>query len=50
MEYYLQILLGLVVLIGAVVPLSTDIKAIRGKNIIAAIAIYIIFIIIISSQ
>ena len=43
MEYYLQILLGLVVLIGAVVPLSTDIKAIRVKNIIAAIAVMVLF-------
>ena len=43
MEYYLQILLGLIVLIGAVVPLSTDIKAIRVKNIIAAIAVMVLF-------
>ena len=43
MEYYLQILLGLVVLIGAVVPLSTNIKAIRVKNIIAAIAVMVLF-------
>ena len=34
MEYYLQILLGLVVLIGVVVPMSTDMKAIKIKNII----------------
>ena len=34
MEYYLQILLGLIVLIGVVVPMSTDMKAIRIKNIV----------------
>ena len=43
MEYYLQIILGLIVLIGAVVPLSTDIKAIRVKNILAAIAVMVLF-------
>ncbi len=43
MEYYLQIALGLVVLIGAVVPMSTDIKAIRVKNIVAAIAVMVLF-------
>ena len=43
MEYYLQITLGLIVLIGAVVPLSTDIKAIRVKNILAAIAVMVLF-------
>ena len=43
MEYYLQILLGLIVLIGVVVPMSTDMKAIRIKNIVAAIIVMVLF-------
>ena len=43
MEYYLQILLGLIVLIGIVVPMSTDMKAIRIKNIVAAIIVMVLF-------
>ena len=43
MEYYLQILLGLVVLIGVVVPMSTDMKAIKIKNIIAAVVVMVLF-------
>ena len=43
MEYYLQILLGLIVLIGVVVPMSTDMKTIRIKNIVAAIIVMVLF-------
>ena len=43
MEYYLQILLGLVVLIGVVVPMSTDMKAIKIKNITAAGVVMVLF-------
>mgnify|MGYP000011444626 FL=1 len=43
MEYYLQVLLGLIVLVALVVPMSTNIKAISIKNIIAAIIVMFIF-------
>ena len=43
MEYYLQVLIGLIVLVALVVPMSTNIKAISIKNIIAAIIVMFIF-------
>ena len=43
MEYYIQVLLGLIVLVALVVPMSTNIKAISIKNIIAAILVMFIF-------
>ncbi len=43
MEYYLQVLLGLIVLVALVVPMSKNIKAISIKNIAAAILIMFIF-------
>ena len=43
MEYYLQVLLGLIVLVALVVPMSTNIKAISIKNILAAILVMFLF-------
>ena len=43
MGYYLQVLLGLIVLVALVIPMSTNIKAISIKNIVAAILVMIIF-------
>ena len=43
MAYFLQIILGLFILIGVVVPMSTNIKAIRIKNILAAIVVMVLF-------
>jgi len=43
MEYYLQVLFGLIVLVALVVPMSTNIKAISIKNIVAAILVMFIF-------
>ena len=43
MSYYLQVLLGLIVLVALVIPMSTNIKAISIKNIVAAILVMIIF-------
>ena len=43
MEYYLQVLFGVIVLVALVVPMSTNIKAISIKNIIAAILVMFIF-------
>ena len=43
MEYYLQVLLGLTVLVALVVPMSTNIKSISIKNIVAAILVMFIF-------
>ena len=43
MEYYLQVLFGLIVLVTLVVPMSTNIKAISIKNIVAAILVMFIF-------
>ena len=43
MEYYLQILFGLIALVAVVIPLSTNVKAIKFKNIAAAILVMILF-------
>ena len=43
MGYYLQVLLGLIFLVAVVVPLSNNIKEIKIKNILAAIAVMIGF-------
>lgn len=43
MEYYLQILFGLIALVAVVIPMSTNVKAIKFKNIAAAILVMILF-------
>ena len=43
MGYYLQVLLGVIFLVAVVVPLSNNIKEIKIKNILAAIAVMIGF-------
>ena len=43
MEYYLQVFLGLIVLVALVIPMSANIKAISIKNIVAAILVMFIF-------
>tara|TARA_Y100001958_G_C21220481_1_gene545811 strand:+ start:800 stop:949 length:150 start_codon:yes stop_codon:yes gene_type:complete len=43
MGYYLQVLIGAILLVAVVVPLSNNIKEIRIKNILAAIAVMIGF-------
>ena len=43
MVYYLQVLLGVIFLVAVVVPLSNNIKEIKIKNILAAIAVMIGF-------
>ena len=43
MGYYLQVLIGAILLVAVVVPLSNNIKEIKIKNILAAIAVMIGF-------
>ena len=43
MGYYLQVLIGAILLVAVVVPLSKNIKEIKIKNILAAIAVMIGF-------
>jgi len=43
MEYYLQIIIGLIALVAVVIPMSTNVKAIKFKNIVAAILVMILF-------
>jgi nucleoside permease NupC len=43
MGYYLQVLIGAILLVAIVIPLSNNIKEIKIKNILAAIAVMIGF-------
>ena len=43
MEYYLQIIIGLIALVAVVMPMSTNVKAIKFKNVVAAILVMILF-------
>ena len=43
MGYYLQIIIGLIALVTVVMPMSTNVKAIKFKNVVAAILVMILF-------
>ena len=43
MGYYLQIIIGLIALVAVVMPMSTNVKAIKFKNVVAAILVMILF-------